>query len=104
MSIWRNLKEKYPDAPTRDLVAEWAEEVCLLEQMESGLDCPVPDEMPDCSSFAVDPETNDLVITLDQMVDPDEFQLNECQIQSRHSLFEWASIVHQLRYLCEGCF
>lgn len=103
-AIWNNLKQKYPDAPTRDLVAEWAEEVCLLEQMHSGLDCPVPDSLPDCSSFPVDPDTNDLAITLEQMIDPNEFALTQCQIDTRNKLYQWAGVMHQLRYLCEGCF
>jgi len=102
-AIWRNLREKYPDAPLRDLVAEWAEEVCLLEQMDSGLDCPVPDELPDCSSFPVDPDTNDIIISLDEMLNPDEFELTECQISTRRALFNWAEIMNQRRYLCEGC-
>jgi len=103
-AIWRNLKEKYPDAPNRDVVAEWAEEVCLYEQMRSGLDCPVPDELPNCEHFAVDPATNDIVATLAEMVDPAVFALTECQNQTRQRMFEWAAEMHQLRYLCEGCF
>jgi len=103
-AIWRNLREKYPDAPLRDLVAEWAEEVCLLEQMDSGFDCPVPDMLPDCSSFPVDPDTNDIVISLDEMVNADEFELTDCQISTRRALFNWATIMNQRRYLCEGCF
>jgi len=62
-AIWKNLKSKYPDAPIRGLVAEWAEEVCLYEQQQAGIDCPIPDELPDCDDFPVDPDTNDIVIS-----------------------------------------
>jgi len=100
-AIWKNLREKYPEAPTRGLVAEWAEEVCLYEQQLSGIDCPLPDELPDCSSFPVDPDTNDIVISLDEMLD---FNLTDCQSTTRQHMYHWADIMAQKRFLCEGCY
>merc|ERR1719461_1098270 len=100
-AIWKNLKEKYPDAPIRGLVAEWAEEVCLYEQQQAGIDCPIPDELPDCSSFPVDPDTNDIIISMDEMID---FNLTDCQITTRQHLYNWADIMSQKRFLCEGCY
>merc|ERR1719334_522969 len=35
-AIWKNLREKYPDAPKRGLVAEWAEEVVFVRATGSG--------------------------------------------------------------------
>jgi len=100
-AIWKNLREKYPDAPTRGLVAEWAEEVCFYEQQQADIDCPVPDELPDCSSFPVDPESNDIVVSLDEML---AFNLSDCQISTRQSMYNWADIMSQKRFLCEGCY
>merc|ERR1719474_1861892 len=100
-AIWKNLREKYPDAPTRGLVAEWAEEVCLYEQQQAGIDCPIPDELPDCSSFPVDADTNDIIISLDEMID---FNLTDCQITTRQHMYNWADIMSQKRFLCEGCY
>merc|ERR1719474_1002508 len=100
-AIWKNLREKYPDAPTRGLVAEWAEEVCLYEQQQAGIDCPIPDELPDCSSFPVDSDTNDIVISLDEMLD---FNLTDCQSTTRQHMYHWADIMAQKRFLCEGCY
>ena len=101
-AIWKNLREKYPDAPKRGLVAEWAEEVCLYEQQEAGIDCPLPDELPDCSDFPADPATNDIVISLDEMID--SFNLSDCQIETRQHMYQWADIMAQKKFLCEGCY
>merc|ERR1719499_727313 len=101
-AIWKNLKSKYPDAPIRGLVAEWAEEVCLYEQQQAGIDCPIPDELPDCDDFPVDPDTNDIVISLDEMID--SFNLTDCQIETRQHMYQWADIMAQKKFLCEGCY
>merc|ERR1719461_544948 len=101
-AIWKNLKDKYPDDPLPELVAEWAEEVCLYEQQEAGFECPIPDELPDCDDFPVDPDTNDIVISLDEMID--SFNLTECQIETRQHMYQWADIMAQKRFLCEGCY
>lgn len=106
--IWRNLREKYPTAPTKALVAEWAEESCIFEQRVSGNYCPMPEEMPDCDSFPVDPETGDIVISLEEMIniyadDPDK-ALTECQKGIRRSLYSWAELMHQKKSLCDGCY
>jgi len=83
-------------------VAEWAEEVCLYEQQQAGIDCPIPDELPDCDDFPVDPDTNDIVISLDEMID--SFNLTECQIETRQHMYQWADIMAQKKFLCEGCY
>merc|ERR1719300_300281 len=101
-AIWKNLKDKYPDDPLPELVAEWAEEVCLYEQQEAGFECPIPDELPDCDDFPVDPDTNDIVISLDEMID--SFDLTECQIETRQHMYQWADIMAQKKFLCEGCY
>jgi len=50
----------------------------------------------------VDPDTNDIVISLDEMID--SFNLTDCQIDTRTHMYQWADIMAQKRFLCEGCY
>merc|ERR1712083_980511 len=38
----------------------------------------------------------------DEMVS--SFNLTECQVSTRQHLFQWADIMAQKRFLCEGCY
>jgi len=58
--------------------------------------------LPDCDDFPVDPDTNDIVISLDEMID--SFNLTDCQIETRQHMYQWADIMAQKKFLCEGCY
>jgi len=106
--MMKELKAENPDTARKDLVHEWAIEVCKYEQekTEVGL-CDANsnyawDDCTDEAKWPIDSRTNDITISRDEMVnDP---SLTECQRDSRTRMWQWAREMHQLKYLCMGCF
>jgi len=106
--MMQDLKAANPDTPRKELVHEWAVEMCKYEQgkTEAGLcDQNTRYAWDDCSNrdrWPLNPRTNDITISRTQMTgDPN---LTECQKDSRKRMWQWAREMNQLQYLCMGCF
>jgi hypothetical protein len=106
--MMKELKEANPDTARKDLVHEWAIMVCKYEQEKTDVglcDAGTYYDWDDCtdeSKWPINPRTNDITISRAEMIgDPN---LTECQKDSRQRMWQWAREMHQLKYLCMGCF
>merc|ERR1719206_185736 len=102
-AILEDLQYKYPDAPVTQLVLEQSVEVCLFEQVQSGQLCEPPEGgWNTCEHIERDPLTNDISISLSRLLD--DSSLTPCMRETRERMYQWAKSMHQLRFLCAGCY
>eukprot|EP01084_Bolivina_argentea_P290389 498795_1 len=99
--ILAELQKTIPNQQQR--LKEWAYEVCKYEQeREFGEICVPPAAFEDCSNMEINLSTNDIDITLEELLAKNG--LTECQIRTRKDWYEFASNANMLLKLCTGCF
>lgn len=91
-----------PDKSVDEVKVIWDHMVCEFEELERGTcELPQPD-YDDCSSMALDPETNDIDITEDELLAREGISV--CMKQTVNEYYHWAKMTHTLKDLCIGCY
>jgi len=100
-TIYQGLKQKYKNR--RELVHIWAKAACRFkQQLNGGTACEIPDDFDDCSNMDINDETNDIDISLDELLS--KRGINDCMKDTINKFYVWAKQSNTLLSLCAGCY
>eukprot|EP01084_Bolivina_argentea_P001571 2900_1 len=86
-----------------DLIHAWSVQSCEWQQTQSnGKICEIPKEFDDCLNMTINPETNDIDVTLEELLSKDG--ITDCMKNVRVALWDLASQFNTKLKLCAGCY